>query len=300
MMSEYHVPVLLHESIDGLAIKPDGVYVDATFGGGGHSSEILKQLNGGRLFGFDQDTDALRNLPDNPHFQFVNANFRHIKHFMRYYGITQVDGILADLGVSSHHLNEATRGFAFRYSGPLDMRMNTQAELTAAKLLNVYEEQDMLRIFRQYGEIDNASCLVRQIVAHRAYNQFDSIEEFLEVIDRCVDKRQENKYLAKVFQALRIEVNKEIGVLEEFLDRALELLKPGGRLVIITYHSLEDRLVKQFIKNSTKGSATEIDVYGRRNQSLKAVNKKVIVATDEEIAINNRARSAKLRIAEKV
>lgn len=300
-MSEYHQPVLLAESVDGLAIRPNGVYVDVTFGGGGHSREILARLGSqGRLFGLDQDAEAEANAPDDGRFTFVRSNFRYIKNFMRYHGVAQVDGILADLGVSSHHLDDAQRGFAFRLGGKLDMRMNQHARITAADIVNQYDEARLRGIFKELGEIDNAHQLTKLLVAQRAQQRIETIEQLLAAINGLVPKKFEHKYLAKVFQALRMEVNNELGVLEAFLEKATQLLAPGGRLVVITYHSLEDRMVKQFVKNGRFDGKAETDVFGHAKVPLLAVNKKVIVPTDDEMKLNNRARSAKLRIAEKV
>lgn len=299
MEQAYHIPVLLNESIEGLNIQPDGEYVDVTFGGGGHSREILKNIESGRLFGFDQDEDAAANAFDDSRFVFVRHNFRYIRNFLRYHGVEQVDGILADLGVSSHDFDVAERGFSFRFSGALDMRMNRDAKLTAADIVNTYDEARLIQVFREYGEVNNAYRLVKQILAARQQKPVRTIDQFKEIIAPCVPKRTESKYLAKVFQALRIETNGELDVLKDFLEQSAELLKPGGRLVVITYHSLEDRLVKNFIKAGNFEGKQEKDFYGNVSSVLQAVNRKVIVPTEEEIERNPRARSAKLRIAEK-
>ena len=299
-MEEYHVPVLLQECIDGLSIDPDGLYVDVTFGGGGHSKEIIKQLNEGHLFGFDQDIDAKANAIDDHRFTFVRSNFKYIKNFLRYHEVERVDGILADLGVSSHHLDAAERGFAFRFEGKLDMRMNQTANQTAADVLNKYSKEDLMKIFRQYGEIKNVGKLTGKIVDRREYEPFGTIENFLEEINDCAPKYAEHKYFAKVFQALRIEVNDEMGALRKFLEKTTEVLNPNGRLVIITYHSLEDRMVKNFIRSGNIEGKIEKDIYGNYEAPFKAVNKKVIVPTEEENERNSRARSAKLRIAERL
>ena len=245
----YHVPVLLEESVSGLNIDPDGVYLDLTFGGGGHSREILKRLKDGCLIGFDQDADALANVPDDDRFIFVNHNFRYLRNFLRYCGYDEADGILADLGVSSHEFDEAGRGFSFRFDAELDMRMNQRSRLKATDILNTYSEEDLTRIFRNYGEVDNAKRLVDLIVKARAEKMITRSEEFLQVIAPCVPKQKEKKYLAQVYQALRIEVNGELEALEDMLKEAERALRPGGRLVVITYHSLEDRIVKNFLKS---------------------------------------------------
>ncbi|WP_053189050.1 16S rRNA (cytosine(1402)-N(4))-methyltransferase RsmH [Sunxiuqinia dokdonensis] len=300
MEQPYHIPVLLNESIEGLNIQKDGDYVDVTFGGGGHSCELLKSIDTGRLFGFDQDEDAAANAFDDPRFIFVRHNFKYIRNFLRYHGVEKVDGILADLGVSSHDFDVAERGFSFRFSGALDMRMNRDSKTTAADVVNDYPEEQLIKIFREYGEVDNAYRLTKQIVAARQLQPIKTIDQFKSVISDCVSKKNEAKYLAKVFQALRIETNGELEVLKDFLVQSAELLKPGGRLVVITYHSLEDRLVKNFIKAGNFEGKQDKDFYGNVSSVLKAVNRKVIIPNDEEIARNPRARSAKLRIAEKV
>ena len=300
MEQPYHIPVLLNESIEGLNIQKDGDYVDVTFGGGGHSREILKFIDSGRLFGFDQDEDAAANALDDPRFIFVRHNFKYIRNFLRYHGVEKVDGILADLGVSSHDFDVADRGFSFRFSGALDMRMNRDSKTIAADVVNDYPEEQLIKIFREYGEVDNAYRLTKQIVAARQNQAIKTIDQFKQVIADCVSKKNEAKYLAKVFQALRIETNRELDVLKDFLTQSAELLKPGGRLVVITYHSLEDRLVKNFIKAGNFEGKQDKDFYGNVSSVLKAVNRKIIIPNEEEIARNPRARSAKLRIAEKV
>lgn len=299
MEREYHVPVLLNDSVDGLEIKGDGDYVDVTFGGGGHSREIFSRLKSGRLFAFDQDEDAAANLIHDDRFFFIRHNFRYIRNFLRYYQVEQVDGILADLGVSSHDFDVAERGFSFRFDGDLDMRMNQNATQTAADIVNTYTEDQLRTVFREYGEIDNAGRLARQVVQAREASRIKTIIQFKEVIASCVPKLQESKYLAKVFQALRIETNREMDVLHEFLEQSIQLLKPGGRLVVITYHSLEDRMVKNFIKSGDFTGKPEKDFYGNVDSPFVAVNRKVIVPGEEEIERNPRARSAKLRIAER-
>ena len=295
----YDVPVLLEESVSGLNIDPDGVYLDLTFGGGGHSREILKRLKDGCLIGFDQDADALANVPDDDRFIFVNHNFRYLRNFLRYCGYDEADGILADLGVSSHEFDEAGRGFSFRFDAELDMRMNQRSRLKATDILNTYSEEDLTRIFRNYGEVDNAKRLVDLIVKARAEKMITRSEEFLQVIAPCVPKQKEKKYLAQVYQALRIEVNGELEALEDMLKEAERALRPGGRLVVITYHSLEDRIVKNFLKSGNFEGKVEKDFYGHVKRNFELVNRKVIVPSEEEIEKNPRARSAKLRIAEK-
>ena len=299
MEREYHVPVLLTESVDGLEIKANGDYVDVTFGGGGHSREIFSRLKTGRLFAFDQDEDAAANVIHDERFYFIRHNFKYIRNFLRYYNVEQVDGILADLGVSSHDFDVAERGFSFRFDGDLDMRMNRDAPESAADIVNTFTEDQLRTMFREYGEIDNAGRLAKQLVSARNAKPVKTIEQFKEAIAPCVPKFQESKYLAKVFQALRIETNKEMDVLHEFLEQSIQLLKPGGRLVVITYHSLEDRMVKNFIKSGDFSGKQEKDFFGNVESPLVAINRKVIVPDEEEIERNPRARSAKLRIAEK-
>jgi len=296
---EYHVPVLLTESVNGLEIKADGDYVDVTFGGGGHSREIFSRLKTGRLFAFDQDEDAAANIILNDRFFFIRHNFKYIRNFLKHYGVEQVDGILADLGVSSHDFDVAERGFSFRFDGDLDMRMNRDSALTAADIINTYSEEQLRNMFREFGEIDNAGRLAKQIVQSRNNNQVKTIGQFKEILAPLVPKAFESKYLAKVFQALRIETNREMDVLHEFLEQSIGLLKPGGRLVVITYHSLEDRMVKNFIRSGDSSGKQEQDFFGNVESPLMAVNRKVIVPSEEEIKQNPRARSAKLRIAEK-
>ncbi|MBC5622086.1 16S rRNA (cytosine(1402)-N(4))-methyltransferase RsmH [Butyricimonas hominis] len=300
MESLYHVPVLLEESVSGLNIDPEGVYLDLTFGGGGHSREILRHLGGGCLIGFDQDSDALANVPDDSRFIFVNHNFRYLRNFLRYCGYDNADGILADLGVSSHEFDEAGRGFSFRFDAELDMRMNRRGRLKATDILNSYSEEDLIRVFREYGEVDNARGLVSLIIKAREERPLGRSEEFLQVIAPRVPKQKEKKYLAQVYQALRIEVNGELDALKEMLQQAELALRPGGRLVVITYHSLEDRIVKNFLKSGNFEGKIEKDFYGHVKRNFELVNRKVIVPSDEEIERNPRARSAKLRIAEKI
>ena len=295
----YHVPVLLKESVDGMNICPNGTYVDVTFGGGGHSREILSRLEkDGRLLGFDQDEDAERNIVDDPRFIFVRSNFRYLHNFLRYHDIEKVDAILADLGVSSHHFDDSERGFSFRFDGALDMRMNKRAGLTAA-VVNTYAEERLADIFYLYGELKNSRKLASVIVKARANGQIKTIGEFLEIIKPLFGREREKKELAKVFQALRIEVNQEMEALKEMLTAATEALKPGGRLVVITYHSLEDRMVKNIMKTGNVEGKTTQDFFGNLQTPFKLVNNKVIVPDEEEIERNPRSRSAKLRIAEK-
>ena len=297
----YHVPVLLEESLEGMAIRPDGVYVDVTFGGGGHSREILRRLDDqGRLYGFDQDADAEKNIPDDPRFTFVRSNFRYLYNFMRYHQeVGKVDALLADLGVSSHHFDDKERGFSFRFEGALDMRMNTRSGITAADVLNTYTEEELADVFYLYGELKTARKLASGIVKKRLEKPFENIADFLEVVKPFIGKDKEKKMLAQAFQALRIEVNDEMRALKEMLQGALKVLKPGGRLVVITYHSLEDRLVKNFLKTGNFEGKAEQDFFGNMQSPFRLVNNKVIVPSDEEIDRNPRSRSAKLRIAEK-
>jgi 16S rRNA (cytosine1402-N4)-methyltransferase len=296
----YHIPALLNACIEGLNIREDGDYVDVTFGGGGHSREILKKLSHGRLFAFDQDEDAVVNIPDDPRIRFIRHNFRYLRNFLHYFGVEQVDGILADLGVSSHDFDVAERGFSFRFSGDLDMRMNRNSKKTAAVIINGYGEDELIRIFREYGEIDNARRLVKELVMARQNTTIQTTDQFKEIIAGCVPKKNEAKYLAKVFQALRIETNGELDALKDLLMQSAGLLRPGGRLVVITYHSLEDRLVKNFIRAGNFEGTQEKDFYGHVTSVLTTVNRKVIVPDEDETERNPRARSAKLRIAEKV
>lgn len=298
-MNEYHIPALLHETIDGLNIRPDGVYVDVTFGGGGHSREILKHLGeNGRLLGFDQDEAAYNNRIDDNRFIFVRSNFRYISNFLRYHGFEKVDGVLADLGVSFHHFDTANRGFSFRFDGDLDMRMNTQSELTAERIINTYTEEKLADIFCHYGELNNARKLASAIAKARGENKITTINRLLEILQPFFKFEREKKDLAKAFQAIRIEVNNEMGTLTELLNQIPTLLKPGGRLAVITYHSLEDRMVKNFIRSGNMKGDLEKDFFGNIQSPLKAINNKPIVPSEEEININPRSRSAKLRVAE--
>ncbi|NGY36167.1 16S rRNA (cytosine(1402)-N(4))-methyltransferase RsmH [Flavobacterium sp. XN-5] len=296
---EYHNPVLLHASVDGLNIKPDGVYVDVTFGGGGHSKEILSRLGPeGKLFAFDQDEDALANALQDERFTLINENFRFIKRFLRFYGLKSVDGILADLGVSSHQFDVAERGFSTRFDAGLDMRMSQKNDLNAYKIVNEYDEADLKRVFLEYGELKNAPVLARTIVEAREIQLIKTTDELKEVLAKYLPDRVRNKILAQIYQAIRIEVNQEMDVLKEFLEQSLEVLKPEGRLSVISYHSLEDRLVKRFMKNGMFEGEPERDFFGNFSVPFKTVGK-LIVPDKEEIKLNNRARSAKLRIAEK-
>ncbi|MGB0882364.1 MAG: 16S rRNA (cytosine(1402)-N(4))-methyltransferase RsmH [Vicingaceae bacterium] len=298
---EYHNPVLLKESIDGMAITGSETCVDVTFGGGGHSKEILNRLNeNGRLLSFDQDKDAVANSLEDGRFELVKQNFRYLKNFLRFHQAVPVDCVLADLGVSSHQFNEGGRGFSIRFEGPLDMRMNQGGDLTAEKIINDYEEAELIRVFREYGEVKNAQKLVFEIVGARDSGRITRTQELIEIIEGCVPGKFRNKYLAQVFQALRIEVNDEMGALKDMLEQSFEVLKPGGRLSVITYHSLEDRLVKNFFKKGKFDGEVEKDFFGNPQLKFKLVNRKPILPTDEEIKNNNRARSAKLRIAEKL
>ncbi|RKS98987.1 16S rRNA (cytosine1402-N4)-methyltransferase [Flavobacterium sp. 123] len=297
---EYHNPVLLQESVDGLNIKPDGVYVDVTFGGGGHSKEILKRLGpDGKLFAFDQDEDALANALEDERFTLINENFRFIKRFLRFYGVKGVDGILADLGVSSHQFDVAERGFSTRFDAELDMRMSQKNDLNAYRVVNEYDDANLRRVFLDYGELKNAPALSRTIIEAREEQPIKTTDELKEVLARYLPERVRNKILAQIYQAIRIEVNQEMDVLKEFLEQSLEILNPGGRLSVISYHSLEDRLVKRFIKNGMFEGEPERDFFGNFSVPFKTVGK-LIVPNNEEIKLNNRARSAKLRIAEKI
>lgn len=301
MANNYHVPVMLQPCIDGLNIKPDGVYVDVTFGGGGHSKEILKHLGPkGTLIAFDQDPDAQANIPADDRFIFIDQNFGFLKNNLRLKGFRQVDGILADLGVSSHQFDVPERGFSIRSNADLDMRMDQHRDLTAAEVLNTYSEDKLHKIFGIYGEVKNAKSLARAIATSRLDKPFTDINSLKSAIASYIPKGKENKYLAQVFQALRIEVNAEIQVLEDFLQQAAEVLKPGGHLVVMSYHSLEDRPVKNFMAKGKFQGEVEKDFFGNQQKPFNVITRKAIMATDEEIAQNNRARSAKLRIAEKI
>lgn len=303
----YHIPVLLNESIDGMAIKPGGIYVDVTFGGGGHSSEILSRLtDGARLFSFDQDADAEKNIKPHEAFTFVRSNFRYLKNWMRYYGVEQIDGLLADLGVSSHHFDDESRGFSFRFDAPLDMRMNKRAGKTAADIVNEYDEATLADIFYLYGEMKNSRQIARQIVKARQAQPINTTQDLLNAVRgqkvpaNVMAESREKKDMAKLFQALRIEVNHEMDALKEMLMAATELLRPGGRLSVITYHSLEDRIVKNVMKTGNAEGKRVQDFYGRVETPYRMVNNKVIVPSPDEQQTNPRSRSAKLRIAEKI
>ena len=297
----YHIPVMLKECLEGLQIKPDGTYVDLTFGGGGHSKAILSQLNeNGKLYVFDQDSDAIQNIPDDERCVFINHNFKYLKQFLVYLNAAQVDGILGDLGISSFQINEGEKGFAHRLEGPLDMRMDQKNQLTAAHIVMNYNEQELLKIFNLYGEIKNAYKLVQSILTYRKQASIVTIQDFKTAIKNCIPPREESKYLSPVFQALRIAVNDEMSALETLLENIVDCLKPGGRLVIMSYHSLEDRMVKNFINSGHVDGEVSKDFFGNKNTPFKVITKKPIIPSDEEIAINKRARSAKLRIAEKL
>lgn len=300
-MDNYHVPVMLHECMEGLNIKPDGVYVDVTFGGGGHSREVLRRLGpGGRLIAFDQDEDAKKNIPNDDRLTFIDQNFRFLKNNCRLHGFGKVDGILADLGVSSHQFDQPERGFSIRFDADLDMRMDQGGGLTAGKVLNSYSESDLHRILGMYGEVQNAKSLAKLIVTSRLNHPFETIAGFKNTISSLIPRGKENKYLAQVFQALRIEVNQELEVLKEFLEQTVAILSPGGRLVVMSYHSLEDRLVKNFIAKGKFQGEVDKDFYGNEIRPLRPVKKGVVVASPEEVEVNSRARSAKLRVAEKI
>ncbi|RTY86660.1 16S rRNA (cytosine(1402)-N(4))-methyltransferase RsmH [Flavobacterium sp. RSP15] len=297
---EYHNPVLLQASVDGLNIKPDGIYVDVTFGGGGHSKEILKRLGpGGKLFAFDQDEDALANALLDERFTLINENFRFVKRFLRFYGVKSVDGILADLGVSSHQFDVPERGFSTRFDADLDMRMSKKNDLNAHRVVNEYDEANLKRVFLDYGELKNAPVLARTIVEARELQPIKTTDELKAILARYLPERVRNKILAQIYQAIRIEVNQEMDVLKEFLEQSLEILNPVGRLSVISYHSLEDRLVKRFIKNGMFEGEPERDFFGNFSVPFKTIGK-LTVPNTEEIKANNRARSAKLRIAEKI
>lgn len=298
----YHIPVLLHETVDGLNIQPGGIYVDVTFGGGGHSREILRRLDTkAHLYSFDQDADAEQNIPQgDERFTFVRSNFRYLKNWMRYYGVEHIDGLLADLGVSSHHFDDEERGFSFRFDAPLDMRMNERAGTTAADIVNRYSEEQLADVFYLYGEMKNSRRLASAIIKARAAHALQTIDDLLQVIKPLMPREREKKDLARVFQALRIEVNHEMDALREMLEAALSMLRPGGRLSVLTYHSLEDRMVKNFIRAGRIDGKVQQDFYGRRLTPWRAINNKVILPSQQEQEENPRSRSAKLRIAEKL
>lgn len=298
----YHVPVLLKPTVDGLSVRPDGVYVDVTFGGGGHSREILSRLGPkGHLFSFDQDAEARRNVPpDEPRLTFIPANFRYLGRWMRYYEVESVDGILADLGVSSHHFDDAERGFSFRFDAPLDMRMNRNAGFTAADVVNTYEEVDLARVIIQYGELQTGRRMARALVKRRAASPLRTVSDLTETVAPLISPARMKRDMARVFQALRIEVNHELDALAEMLEAAGRILRPGGRLSVLTYHSLEDRMVKNFIRSGNIEGRMEQDFFGRLLAPLRAVNHRVVVPDEAEQAANPRSRSAKLRVAERV
>lgn len=297
----YHIPALLSEALEALRITPSGVYVDATYGGGGHSRAIVERLGAdGHLYGFDQDEDALAGAIDDPRFTMVYGNFRFMKNFLRYYGVDGVDGILADLGVSFHHFDDADRGFSFRADSRLDMRMNRHARRSAIDVVNDYSEQQLSDILRLYGEVDKARPMARAIVKARSDARIESVGRLLETISPFIDKRREKKELACVFQALRIEVNGELDALKTFLQQTIEVLRPGGRLAVITYHSLEDRLVKNFMRAGNFEGKVETDIYGHTNVGLKTISSKPVTASEAEVEANPRSRSAKLRVAQKL
>ena len=296
----YHVSVLLKESVDGLDIQPDGIYVDVTFGGGGHSREILSRLGtNGRLFGFDQDADAESNIMNDDRFTFVRSNFRYLKNWMRFHEVEKIDGLLADLGVSSHHFDDETRGFSFRFDAPLDMRMNKRAGMTAANVLNNYTEEQLADIFYLYGELKNARKIASVVVKARQDSPIETTGQLLQLTEKIFAREREKKEVTKLFQALRIEVNHEMDALREMLNSACQLLRPGGRLSVITYHSLEDRIVKNVMRAGNAEGKVEQDFFGRAKSPLHLINNRVIVPTDDELQRNPRSRSAKLRIAEK-
>lgn len=299
-MTDYHVPVLLEESLQALEIKPDGVYVDLTFGGGGHSRALLERLGPkGCLYAFDQDADARANVPEDPRFHFVESNFRFLRGALRLRGVQQVDGILADLGVSSHHFDTQERGFSFRFDGPLDMRMNQRAEFTAEQLVNSYTNDQLIRVFRDWGELDTPYKIANCIERARGKVPISTISALVEAVAPCTPKRDETKFLSKLFQALRIEVNHEMEALKMALEQSLKVLCPGGRLVVISYHSLEDRLVKNFMRSGNFEGKTEKDFYGRVQAPFEMITRKAIVPSEGELERNPRSRSARLRVAEK-
>ena len=300
-MTDYHLPALLSETLEGLNIQPEGTYVDVTFGGGGHSKEILTRLGpNGKLFGFDQDVEAYRNVMDDDRFVFVRSNFRYLKNFLKYYQAEKVDGILADLGVSSHHFDDEERGFSFRYETDLDMRMNRSATKTAADILNNYDEKELSRLFYQYGELRMSRKIASSIVFARQERAITTVNDFLGIMERFIHRDKEKKILAQAFQALRIEVNQELDALSVMLQQSVESLKVGGRMCVISYHSLEDRMVKNFFRSGNMEGKIEKDFFGNPLTDLKLINRKVIVPTEEEQRRNPRSRSAKLRIAEKI
>jgi len=296
----YHIPALLKESIDGLNLKPDGIYVDVTFGGGGHSMEILKRIKREKLIAFDQDEDAIANIPVDERFLFLNQNFRFLKNNLRFNGIDAVDGLIADLGVSFHQFDEPSRGFTFRQDAPLDMRMNKSGTITAVQLLNTMDEQSLADLFYNYGELTNSRRIAKEIVAFRLVKPLSTVNDIIDAVGKLAPHRQEHKFYAKLFQGLRIAVNHEIDFLKEMLEQALDVLNPGGRLVVITYHSLEDRVVKNFMKTGNFEGVGKQDFYGNIETPFRIITRKGITPGDEEISLNKRARSARLRVAEKI
>jgi 16S rRNA (cytosine1402-N4)-methyltransferase len=298
-MNVYHIPVLLHESVDGLNLSSGGIYVDATYGGGGHSAEILKRMDGGRLYAFDQDTDATRNLPEDKRFFFILGNFRFIRNYLKYCGVKGIDGLIADLGVSSHHFNTPERGFTYRTEAELDMRMNQQGKSTAEKILNEYSIDRLTGLFKQYGELSEARRLALAIGHCRSSQRIVTTTQLIGCISSLIPRQGEHQFLSKVFQAIRIEVNQEMICLEDMLAGATEMLKPGGRLVIISYHSLEDRMVKNFMRWGNPSEQPGKDIYGNQYEPYRLISRKPLVAGEDEVKINPRARSARLRIAEK-
>jgi len=296
---EYHNPVLLNECIEGLNIKPTGIYVDVTFGGGGHSKLILKNLKGGKLFAFDQDENAHKNALQEDGFKLINANFRHLKNFLRMEGVRKIDGLLADLGVSSHQFDVAERGFSIRFDGDLDMRMNTNSSLSAKEVVNEYTQQDLANVLYKYGELRNSRAIAREIVEASEQEAIITTNQLIDIVARMVPEKKRNQFLARIFQAIRIEVNDEMKALEEMLLDAVDMLNEGGRLVVLSYHSLEDRMVKNLMKNGKLEGELEKDIFGNPIKNLTEITRKVIVASKQQIKENTRSRSAKLRIAEK-
>lgn len=299
-MSEYHIPVLLKESVEGLNIQPDGIYVDATFGGGGHSREILSRLKDGKLIGFDQDADAQQNIPEDKRFELVDQNFRFLKNNLRLRGIKEVDGILADLGVSSHQFNVPDRGFSFRFNAPLDMRMDQENPVTAAQLIQTSEEEELADVFYRFGDLKNSRAVAAAVVAGRNAGSMETIQDLMNSLEHLAPKHKPHQFYAKVFQALRIGVNDEMAALEDMMEQSIDLLKKGGRLVVISYHSLEDRMIKHYFRYGNAQGEPQKDFFGNLNRPMKEINKKPFSPGDEEINENNRARSARLRIAEKL
>ena len=299
-MSKYHEPVLLNESVDGLNIDSKGVYVDVTFGGGGHSRAILSKLDGGHLYAFDQDDEALNNVIEDEEFTLINANFRYLKNSLRMYGVNKIDGLMADLGVSSHQFDFADRGFSIRFESELDMRMDQNAELDAYKVLNTYEQDDLRDVLKCYGELKHPGAIARVIFEEKQNKPIKTVTELKDLLKSFAPRMQEHKFFAQVFQAIRIEVNDELNALREMLLQAQDIIKPGGRLVVISYHSLEDRLVKNLIQKGNFEGELEQDFYGNKLLSFKKITRKPILPSNAEIKLNNRARSAKLRVAEKI